>query len=195
MEEEGATTSAVEGEPTRNDANFDATEVENRLRREVFSTYPEVYGDLSETWRQLDNKAQGTIAIAGIFLAGTFALITSLPETATNATKICLFAAMASLILSVGLSVFALRVRSYDDVAPLGDSLHDIVKRLIEVEDLSDPEILRRHYSDRQRMWSKTNKAVAGINRQKATTLFVSQVAVLVAILVATLSTVLRVMK
>ena len=165
--------------------SVDPTEVEARLRREALASYHDVYRDLAENWRHLDSKAQGTTAIAGVFLAGALALINTLPEDALDSTKIAYTASVVLLTASIALSVWALMIRDYFDVAPWGDSLHKVVEELIDSGEHADPDVLRRHVGTQRKMWSEAVEKIAQINSDKAMTLKWAQGVVFAAVFVA----------
>ena len=67
------------------------------------------YTELADNWKQLDSKAQATAAIAGVFLAASFAgRIWSIEQQVLAATL------ALSLIAAIGCSVLAMRVAGFE---------------------------------------------------------------------------------
>ena len=62
------------------------------------------YGDLTDTWKLLDTKAQATAATAGVFVAAAFAFVRNTPHTLDWSEKALLASAILFL---VGCIVFA----------------------------------------------------------------------------------------
>jgi hypothetical protein len=69
------------------------------------------YTELLDAWKQIDTKAQGATAIAGIFLAAAFAYAKSPTATFTVLEKCGLALVVLSLVSAVALAAWALMVR------------------------------------------------------------------------------------
>jgi hypothetical protein len=154
----------------------------HRLASDALASYREEYRELSETWRHLESKAQGTVAIAGIFLAGVFAFVRALSESAGIWDKILLLAAVSLLVLSVLSAILALRVRQVAG-PPVGDSLDALVKDLLGPEGATQEDLVA-FVRDQTGMWADANKDVHEHNQTKAGHLFRAQILLLIAILV-----------
>ena len=105
-----------------------SSDVNTELLIAALDAFKQEYDRLAKTWEQLDLKAQGTVAIAGIFLGGIFAFITNLRPSETT-SKVALILAIVSLVLSVLFSLLALRVREVLD-APGGSDIQQFVRDL-----------------------------------------------------------------
>ena len=145
-----------------------------RLVRDALDAYKEEYTELSETWRNLDAKAQGTIAICGIFLAGMLAFVRTLSATATTCEQWLLTITAALLGLSIFFALLVLRVQTVQS-PPIGESLDTIISELLAAEDGMTPERLLNYSHDQTRMWSTTNRDVGRVNDNKAGNLIKAQ--------------------
>lgn len=151
------------------------------LIRDALDGYKEEYRELSETWRSHDAKAQGTIAISGIFLAGMLAFVRTLTQTAAHTEKCLLTATAVLLTLSIICCLLVLWIRNVTS-APLGESLAALVKDLLRGEDGIAPEGLLNYCHDQAEMWNRTNQDVEIVNKKKVRHLINAQVLLLLAI-------------
>ena len=143
--------------------------------------FEEEHRELSETWRHIETKAQGTVAISGIFLAGVFAFIRFRWDDAGSAEALLLVLSMLLIVCSVIGSLMALRVRSVS-AAPRGEQLHRLVEDLQDAGEAETPERIRRFLGDQIGSWKSVNEAVQRINSNKAGWLMTAQVFLLAAI-------------
>ena len=170
----------------------DTVEQQERLIREGLNAYQEEYRELSETWRNLDAKAQGTIAISGIFLAGILAFVRALSTAATSIERLFLAAATALLTLCIVLSLLVLRIRTISGT-PAGKSLEILINDLLQVEDGTTSERLLNYCRDQMQMWSTTNHDIEKANQEKADLLIKAQVILVIAIGCAAILTLIKV--
>jgi hypothetical protein len=82
------------------------------LRDATLVAYLEEYKELTETWRSLESKAQGNIAVAGIFIAGSLAYLEKLSPQLQRHEQVFLLIAIACLIVSVILAILALKTQT-----------------------------------------------------------------------------------
>lgn len=66
---------------------------------------------LLDAWKQVDSKAQGTAAIAGLFLAAAFAFVRNTGLAITSQEKVLLGVSLFSLVCSIGTSIWVLLLR------------------------------------------------------------------------------------
>jgi hypothetical protein len=66
---------------------------------------------LLDTWKQMDAKAQGTAAIAGLFLAAAFAFVRNTGLAITAQEKVLLGVSLFALVCSIGASIWVLLLR------------------------------------------------------------------------------------
>jgi len=164
------------------------TEMIEQLLRSALDSYKQEHRVVSETWKHLESKAQGTIAISGILLAGVFAFVRMVSVASATHEKLLLMSAVLMLLLSVIFAVCVLRIREVAG-APLGDDVRGLVEDLLAGGEVPSPEEISNFINDQAGMWSEVNKQVDAINQCKASYLFRSQKVLLIAImLVATLT-------
>lgn len=80
-------------------------ETRESLRKVTLDAYRDEYNQDTETWRSLETKAQGNIAVAGIFIAGSLAYLTKSDLRLEHHEEIFLLIAIVCLIVSVILSI------------------------------------------------------------------------------------------
>lgn len=90
---------------------FDMAAKKDALRACVIASYQDAYKERTDNWKSLETKAQGSIAIAGIFIAGAFAYIDKSAATMTMPQQFLAIIAVASLVASVLLAVHALKIQ------------------------------------------------------------------------------------
>jgi hypothetical protein len=167
-------------------------ELRESLESSVLDSYQEENKELSETWRSLETKAQGAVAISGIFIAGAFAYIREVNLQAHRVDKIFLGTCILSLVVSVVLSIFALRVRKVA-AAPIGEYLDDLVQDLLQLE--NDGELEERlpdFVRDQIGLWRRVVKAASATNKSKASYLLAAYVFLVLAILMVALLSILK---
>lgn len=135
----------------------------------------------------LDDKAQRTSTISGVFLAAGFAALK--PETLAKLSGPVMLSLLsmvvALLMLSVGACLVALWARRNPpplSVADISSIAGDI---LALPEDRITPEVQTRVYLDQGRIWSACVAEQDKVNATKARLLKVAQVALALAILTA----------
>jgi hypothetical protein len=142
--------------------------IKERLLRAVLDAHQDEYHDAWDTWKHLDVKAQGSIAIAGVFLAGIFAYAGRVPADACLYHKLIIVGAVACVAFSVMFAMLALRLR---EVAPppLGSEVGEMVAHILsrdEGDALREREV--NFSSDRIRLWGDVNEEMRSVNGKKA---------------------------
>src|SRR5712664_36470 len=112
-------------------------EAKDFLCQTALEAFREDYEKLTDTWRTLENKAQGNVAIAGIFIAGAFAFIREISKGTHLYEKILLLLALISLVMAVILSIWTLRIRLVA-VPLLGKNVHRLVNDLLRIYETTD---------------------------------------------------------
>jgi hypothetical protein len=149
------------------------------------------YDFLNGTYGALDSKAQATFGVAGLFIAGTVALLGTLsgPDDLSTLSQVLIVATYVLLVGAVLCSVASLRVRQTN--APLRGSA--VSKMTLEFIDLPDEEItdeMRTNwYREQLRVWDDATQSIEAANGAKARWLTVSQITLLVAIVCAGIAT------
>jgi hypothetical protein len=170
----------------------DSQDPSERLIIQALDAHKDEYKELAEVWRSLDAKAQGTVAISGIFLAGVFAFVNDLQANAACVARCLLTATAALLAVSVILALAVLWVRSVSS-APLGESLSVLVRDLLSADDGLSSERLQDYYKDQAHLWKATNEEVDTANRRKAGFLIAAQVSLALGILCGITITFMRI--
>jgi lipopolysaccharide export LptBFGC system permease protein LptF len=83
----------------------------SELFRFTFDRAQYEHDHLSETWKRLDDKAQATATIAGIFMAAAFAFLQSSAVQLTSPQKWVLCAGVLFLVVAITLSVFSMLIQ------------------------------------------------------------------------------------
>src|SRR6266852_3037846 len=93
--------------------SFDeALKIRTSWSEAVLDTYRKEYAELSDVWKGIDTKAQGTATIAGVFVAAAFTFAKDLTgNKLDNLGRWLLAVAIFLLIVSIAFSVFALKMR------------------------------------------------------------------------------------
>ena len=162
------------------------------LREATLAAYLEEYKKLNETWRSIETKAQGSIAVSGIFIAGALAFITKADLLLRRYEKILLFVGLTCLIVSVILAIVTSRTMSII-AAPLGSFRAKHTIDLGAVKDEADlqqylPIIFAEHVAE----WKKVIAAVNAVNDRRAKTLWLAQLFLILAILAVALLAILK---
>lgn len=158
------------------------------LLKVALDSYREEYKEVWETWRSLDAKAQGSGAIAGVFLAAGLAWARDIPPDLAAPGRWLLGLALLAVVVAVAGTVFAMQVRTVQ-APPLGDETADMVKDLLNAEPGDDQASrLAGFYADQASTWKDTNADMQRKNLWKAGWLRIAQFSLLVAaVLVAML--------
>jgi hypothetical protein len=132
------------------------------------------YNEMSELWRHLDTKAQGTIALGGILLAAFAGFITKSERAASCADRVLSVIAVALFTSGIAASALCLRLRQ-SSVPPhfgtLQSSIEDLLK--IDKKDRENrmPDFVRELIS----AWKVTNEDTSRILSKKSAWLSVGQ--------------------
>ncbi|MEM1225896.1 MAG: hypothetical protein AAGJ40_09365 [Planctomycetota bacterium] len=139
------------------------------LLREVIESYREHYSDLCDSWRDTERKAQGTIAICGIFLAGVLAFTRLFVESdgSSVATKIVLTGSILLLGTSVAMALWSMIVRRTRN-PPFAGDFGEMVSDIISHNDVTDPERVENLYHDTLTSWRSANQSIEESNETKA---------------------------
>lgn len=132
---------------------------EEDILEKVLESYSDEFKELSDTWKQLDQKAQGTTAIAGIFLAAVFAWARDVPSNLTPFELTILSLVVLLLAFSIGCALSSMRVRTAT-LRPFGRGTHDMADDCCgAIED--DPTMAARFYRQLAKSWHEANEALA----------------------------------
>ncbi len=159
------------------------------LASAVEQRYKEQFSDALENWRGIETKAQGLVAIAGILLAGIFAIVSAESFAAETAVRLALAASIVSLTVGLINAVLVLRMR--DMRAPpqaklLRDMLGDIAKL---GDDAINDEVMSSFIQQQFDAWENAVDDMKSHIQSKARDLRVSVFFILAALLLLTVPT------
>jgi hypothetical protein len=173
------------------------TEPEDRrlLLEATLRAYEQEFAHLSAVWKDLDAKAQGTVAVAGIFVAATMAFARDPNDQGVAFTGI-LALTVALLVASVLLAVRAARIERVD-APPQGAQVASLALDLLALAmpDQERPVRMENFYRDQLPAWQRASESYRSVNRTKAHALSVAQGALVSAVVLfaaLTLSYLLR---
>ena len=139
------------------------------------------YTSLADTWRSLEQKAQGTTAIVGIFLAAAtllFGQADQLPALAGYS----LVGAVIFLVLSVLFALWSLLVRDFQTV----EGTEDVIKAAEDVlgahDDREASKTIPAYVTDRTAKWQEANTALHEQNQKKAKAVGRAQILLMIAV-------------
>ncbi len=146
------------------------------LFKAVLDAYRVEYAELYQTWRSIDTKAQGNVAIAGIFLAGLFAFVKDIVLATLWWQKTLLVVSGCALSFSVLLAVLVLKVRTRRSP----QVAHYIETLARDLADLSDESDIRSRLpafaSDQIEGWRNSVSEMDRLVTEKANKLYWAQV-------------------
>lgn len=154
--------------------------------KEVLTAFKDQFHFARDRLRSIDAKAQGTIAIAGIFLAAIFALTRN--GTRLGVThQVLILGALILLVASVLLAVLTLKVRKFT-APPAAEVVRRLLDRAIKADSRA-PSALVGTYNDQAHLWSAANRSAYETAEQKATLLEAAQWVLLLAVGLVAVST------
>jgi len=152
----------------------------SKLASSVLESYKFEYQDYTEWWRSLDRKAQGTITIAGIMLAGGFAFVRQLSVNTPLYEKLLLLGVVIFLLGAIALAVFSLAVREID-LPPSAEEIEELAQDCLAVGDVENlPERVAGLVYDQSSGWNDCNKILYYNCHKKAKKIKVAQLLILV---------------
>ncbi len=145
------------------------------LRDATLVAYLEEYKELTETWRSLESKAQGNIAVAGIFIAGSLAYLEKLSPQLQRHEQVFLLIAIACLIVSVILAILALKTQTITP-PPLGSFVAYYSTKLVKIEtEATLQTYLESFFAEHVSLWGVVIGQVKESNDSKAQYLWSAQ--------------------
>ena len=149
---------------------------------ETLAAYQSDYRDALGHWRNLETKAQATVAVTGIFIAAALPVVRDLKAGTTLWIRVPLLLAALALVMAVVFAVLALRIRLVAR-PPSGKDLLGLVQDLFREPAASDMVLASRNFlRDRIRTWEAAVDERLRTNDHKATRLRSAQYSLLGAI-------------
>ena len=171
----------------------DAAAVKESFLDKALDAYEVSYKELAANWRGLEVKAQGSITVAGVFIAASFAFLQRLTPELHDYEKVVLGLALLLLVASVLLAVRVLTVKSVP--APIfGDRIGRYAKSLHGVSDEAQfPQYALWTYETYFNEWEKVIAATQKLTLDKAGRLSQAQWFLQAAVVAAALLALIRV--
>lgn len=159
------------------------------LSKMVLQAYENEYAVKTSLWEQIERKAQGTIAIAGIMLAGGFAFARQLDVSVGSLQKFLLVGIIVILLFGIWQCVKALKVTTID-VPPTADEIRQLGDDALWFPESSKlPDLVNGLRYDLLDLWSVCNKVLGEKCEEKAILVGRSQSAILISALLIGLAT------
>jgi hypothetical protein len=146
------------------------------LLKLVLDTYREEYKDLLDAWGKIEAKVQGTVTIAGVFLAAAFALAR---DAATKMGTVDRLLLIASLSLLAACLVWCLRAVVVREVKepPSGQKVQEYVALVVQAPwRAPPPSDVHRLFRDIAEIWEESVASLRVARERKAKRLRVAQV-------------------
>jgi hypothetical protein len=165
----------------------DASEIKSFLNKALVESYLHEYKEVVGHWSSLEIKAQSSIVVVGIFIAGAFGFITKADPPLSSVEKFFLVPAILCLIVSVICSVWVLKLREISP-PPLGVEGERLFNDILSIDDKDlTGTHLRNFTRDYGKAWKETKEKLDCVNREKSKLLKYAQALLIVAIfLIAT---------
>jgi hypothetical protein len=139
----------------------------------VVQKYLEEYNEYSDIWKTLDVKAQGTVVVAGVFIAGIFTLVSKM-DNATDYTKLVFTLVVIFLVLTVIICINAMRIKE-TEYHPSVEELRNEVDELVQAEGPVSEDGLMGIYKGVSIKFSEVNEDILRVLSKKAETIKTSQ--------------------
>ncbi|MET0753679.1 MAG: hypothetical protein ABWZ66_09920 [Pyrinomonadaceae bacterium] len=161
--------------------------LEESLYQVWVNSYAEEYKELKEMWRNLETKAQGTTAIAGIFIAGAFTYISKIDSNTEQFERIFLIISTIFLVIAIWISVSALTIREAYK-SPIGKNLDVSIEDARKNKNEPDfPEIVRKLSVNQLNTWRVARDSISDVCELKANRLWFAHSFLLAAVLAVAL--------
>lgn len=175
-------------------STIEVSKIRDTLKTSILGAYLDEHKDIADTWKNLETKAQGNIAIAGIFIAGVFAFLTRTIADLTRLDKWLLVAAIACLSLSVFCAVYALIVRGIA-LPPLGDAHDDYGARLLDLSDADFLSVEPEFFYDLLFAWRRYKINATNVYQAKARGLYLAQMFLIASVIIAATLTIIKTLR
>jgi hypothetical protein len=137
-------------------------------QKEVLDSYKKEFDSLVGSFRDLDSKAQGTVAIAGVFLAAALAFMNREGVLNSYVSRNLAIFIVLSLTAAIAFSVQALRIRRLPNL-PSGDDVSGLLQALAKAGDQDElKERLVYFCGDAAALWRSCIRQRREVNEEKA---------------------------
>lgn len=163
-------------------------DIKESVRQTVLDYYREECRDLIDNWHGLEVKAQGTAAVAGIFIAGALAYLREMDSEFHVLARVFIVLTLLLLIVSVVYSILALSTQK-KEAPPMGDYVLTLANDVLQLEDEQISERLPGFFNAQMDGWKKVRDEAEHLIAKKARYFRWAQGCVLVAsIIIAVLA-------
>ena len=105
----------------------------------IVAAYEREMGQLEDTWKALETKAQGTITVGGVFIGFALSFAKELPGTHVLVVRAALTLTLILLVLAVIMASRALRI-SRVAAGPGGSFIEQLYMDLYQISEVQHPE-------------------------------------------------------
>lgn len=158
----------------------DSSRAKDHLASQVLDSYRFEFNDYAQWWRSLDQKAQGTVAIAGVILTAAtgFIAATDIPHSRTESAMLGVLVLL--LLVSLTLAILSLLVRE-TGAAPCGEDVDAVAREILDCPESQLADRVNGLVYDQAEAWREANKSQFDCCHSKSTFLRWAQVTILAA--------------
>lgn len=168
---------------------------QEKIEDAVVPAYVEEYNELLATWRDLERKAQNTVALAGVLLGGALAFVRNIGASTDSLEKFLLTATVGLLSMSLLSCWFVLRTR-WTPGPPSGKYIEKLATDLLK---LKAAQLTNERYAgfivNQAVKWNTVNRAIYKANLEKASHLQVGQFFVVASLAVVAITAIVNIFK
>ncbi len=166
-------------------------EIRETVREQLLDAFSAEYSFTVDTWKLLETKAQVSITVSGIFFAAAFAYARE--TTLTTGVRLLLLSTVVTLLLSLGSAIRSLTIARIA-VPPFGSFFEPIARDVFRhPKPQIDEEFLLAITGDLVTQWRKAIETANHVNAEKSQYVLASQILLGLAMLIATILTVVYV--
>jgi hypothetical protein len=130
------------------------------VRAQLLDAYAAEYKDLLDSWRLIETKSQGAIAISGIFLAAAFSYAKDLKAETVILSRLPLVISILLLLYGVYTAVRALVIISAPRL-PAGSAVEAMAAPLFRTAEAGLATYSDKFVNDQLEVWRETNAKLA----------------------------------
>lgn len=159
------------------------------LSKMVLHAYETEYADKTSLWEQIERKAQGTLVIAGIMLAGGLAFVSQLGASVGSLQTFLFVGVVVTLLFGIWQCVKALKVTSIE-VPPKADDIRHLADDALRFPEKSKlPDLVNGLRYGLLDLWSAHNQVLGEKCEEKAVLVGRSHSAILISALLIAIVT------
>ncbi len=160
-------------------AEKEETDLTIKIWRDVLDGYKDAYDQARDDWKSLDTKAQGTVAIAGIFISGIISIFRQLSSDVLDFNHLLLGFSILNSGVAVALAAATLWIRR-SRIPPAGVEARSLADRAIGSGQPVHPlETERAFVQEQITGWDASVQSIRAEYTKKASRLLYSQILLL----------------